>query len=103
MLTSEQWMPVDGVHELPLVQALVEQRRRFVKPLRYDARSMAAFANVLLVDAGPTALPLHLISPFMNPLERLAKERSVAALGNAAWLWPTDREMPLLPEPANRR
>jgi hypothetical protein len=101
-LASEHWIPVDGVYELPLIQALVEQRRRFVKPLRYDARNMAAFANVLLVDAGSTALPLHLISPFMNPLERLAKERSVAALGPAAWVWPTDREMPTLPKPSNR-
>lgn len=37
MLTSEHWIPVKGVHELPLIRALVEQGRRFVKPLRYDA------------------------------------------------------------------
>jgi hypothetical protein len=39
---SEQWIPVEGVHELPLVRALVDAGRHFVKPLRYDARCAAA-------------------------------------------------------------
>ena len=33
MLTSEEWIPLEGVHEAPLVRALVAQGRRFVKPL----------------------------------------------------------------------
>jgi hypothetical protein len=97
MLASEHWIPVDGVHELPLVKALVEQRRRFLKPLRYDARDSEAFANVLLADAGPAALPLHLFSPFMNPTERQAKERAVAGARTSTWVWSSDCEMPALP------
>jgi hypothetical protein len=34
---------LEGVHELPLVQSLIEQRRRFIKPLRYDAQGAARF------------------------------------------------------------
>ena len=97
MLTSEHWIPVEGVHELPLIQALVAQQRRFVKPLRYDARSVSGFANALLLDAGPSALPLHLISPFMSPEERAAKERAIAARGTEAWVWRTEDVMPPLP------
>lgn len=52
MLTSEHWIPVEGAHEIELIHALVEQQRRFIKPLRYDARSTAGFPNALLVDAG---------------------------------------------------
>jgi hypothetical protein len=85
------------VHELPLIQALVAQQRRFVKPLRYDARSVSEFATALLLDAGPVAVPLHLLSPFMSPAERLAKERAISASGAAAWVWRTEDSMPALP------
>lgn len=98
MLTSEHWIPIEGIHELPLVHALVEQRRRFVKPLRYDAKSAAAFANALLLDTGAAAVPLHVISAFMTPQERLAKERAIAAIGSGAWMWVTDDRMPALPK-----
>jgi hypothetical protein len=97
MLTSEHWIPLEGVHELPLIQALVAQQRRFVKPLRYDARSVSEFANALLLDVGPAAVPLHLLSPFMNPVERASKEGVIAATGPAAWVWCTEDEMPPLP------
>ncbi len=98
MLTSEHWIPIEGVHELPLVHALVDQGRRFVKPLRYDARSAAAFPNALLLDAGPLPLPLHVISAFMAPKERTEKERVVRAAGAAPWLWWSTEAMPALPE-----
>ena len=96
MLTSEQWIPIEGVHELPLVEALVAQQRRFVKPLRYDAHSAAPFPNALLLDAGPSPVPLHVLSRFMNPKERAAKEKAIARAGEMAWLWSTDQAMPSL-------
>lgn len=99
MLVSEHWIPVEGVHELPLIQALVAQRRRFVKPLRYDARSAAGFANALLTDAGPVAVPLHVLSPFMTEADRKTKERGIAVHGSLAWVWSTERPMPALPTP----
>ena len=37
MLISAQWIPVGGAHELPLIDALVEAHRRFIKPLRFAA------------------------------------------------------------------
>ena len=53
MLASGERIPLEGVHEVPVIQALVEQRRRFVKPLRDDARLAAVFPSALPVDAGP--------------------------------------------------
>lgn len=94
MLTSEQWIPLEGVHELPLIIALVAQHRRFVKPLRYDARSATAFPNALLLDAGPAPVPLHVVSAFMDPKERAAKEKTVAACKDDAWVWRTEQPMP---------
>jgi len=96
MLTSEQWIPIEGVHELPLINALVAQQRRFVKPLRYDARSTAPFPNALLLDTGPSPVPLHVLSVFMNPKERAVKEKAIARVGEMAWVWSTDQAMPSL-------
>ena len=50
MLASGDWIPL--VNEMPLVQALLAQRRRFAKPLRNDAKSPAFFPNAPVLDTG---------------------------------------------------
>ena len=101
MLTSEHWIPVEGVHELPLLRALIEQRRRFIKPLRYDAHGAARFPNAMLLDVGVAPLSLHVFSPFMTPQDREVKEAAARACERAcdrAWVWPADEPvMPALP------
>lgn len=97
MMTSEQWIPLEGVHELPLIDTLVTQGRRFLKPLRYDASDAEAFPNALLLDAGSTARPLHLLSPFVSERARAAKQHLIRAASPAPWVWETDRPMPPLP------
>jgi Protein of unknown function (DUF1173) len=97
MMLSEHWIPVEGIHELPLIDALVGQGRRFIKPLRYDAPCVDAFANALLIDAGSEAVPLHLVSAFMDAKRQAAKERSIASSGATAWVWAMDQAMPPLP------
>ncbi len=99
MLTSEHWIPVEGVHELPLVHALVEQGRRFVKPLRYDAKSAATFPNVLLLDTGPMAAPMHVLSSFLSSKDQAEKSRAVRQGGESTWHWVTSEAMPALPAP----
>lgn len=102
LLANDQWIPVEGVHELPLLQALVDAGRYFVKPLRYDARCAAAFANALLLDTGAVPLPLHVYSPFMTPREREAKAGTLRAAGGG-WVWSTDEPLPMLPPAVPRR
>ena len=97
MMTSEQWIPVEGVHELPLIDALVTQGRRFLKPLRFDVPSAEAFANVLLLDAGPQAVPLHLVSPYLDERSRAVKQRAISRSQPSPWVWQTDQPMPPLP------
>jgi hypothetical protein len=98
MLTTEHWIPIDGIHEADLIHALTEQKRRFIKPLRYDARSPAFFANVLLLDTGEMPTPLHIVSQFMEHGERAAKEKAIKATDKQSWVWYTDQAMPRLPE-----
>lgn len=103
MLTTENWVPLEGIHEADFIQALTEQRRRFVKPLRYDARSAAPFPNALLLDTGTSPTPLHVMSALMDPRDRSAKEKAIRAHGTDLWVWHTERPMPPLPEAAVRR
>ncbi|QDL38556.1 DUF1173 family protein [Rhodoferax sediminis] len=97
MLTSEHWIPVEGIHELPLVQALVDQQRRFVKPLRYDARNAARFPNALLLDAGDSPVPLHVVSAYLDPKEQAAKALALRSGDDTLWVWHTSESMPKLP------
>ena len=94
MLTSEHWIPIEGVHELPLISALVAEHRRFIKPLRYDARNADAFPNALLLDAGPVPVPLHVVSTFMEPKARAVKEKAISSNNPSIWAWWTDQPMP---------
>jgi hypothetical protein len=97
MMTSDHWIPVEGVHELPLIDALVTQGRRFLKPLRYDAPGAEVFANALLLDAGPEVWPLHLLSPYLDERGRTLKQRAIRGASPEPWVWETDRPMPPLP------
>lgn len=97
LLTTDQWIPVDGIHEIDLIDALVAHHRRFMKPLRYDAKSAAQFPNALLLDAGDTPVALHVVSAFMEAKERGLKEKLLKASGTREWAWTTDTPMPALP------
>jgi hypothetical protein len=97
MLVTENWIPIEGTHEADLIQILTEHKRRFMKPLRYDARSAAPFSNALLLDTGKSPTALHVISGFMDVKERATKEKAVKAESEAVWIWYSDKEMPALP------
>lgn len=97
MLVTNNWIPVDGVHEVDLIQALTERSRRFMKPLRYDAKSAAHYPNVLLLDTGEKPTPLHVVSNFMDAKEIAAKEKVLKASEGPQWTWYTDKSMPELP------
>ena len=98
VLATENWIPIEAVHEEDLIEALTQQQRRFVKPLRYDAHSAAAFPNALLLDTGPKPTPLHVVSACMEPKDRTAKEKALKALGDSAWVWDAGKSMPPLPD-----
>ena len=80
-----------------MIEALQREQRAFMKPLKYDANSAAAFPNVLLLDSGKVPLPLHVLSPFAAAKERSIKEKVLAA-SPSAWVWAIDQNMPSLPE-----
>ncbi len=99
MLTTRQWVPLHSAFEESLMDRLVEEGRRFVKPLRYDLRE-AALPSALLLDAGPEPVALHLLSPFMSERERMQQLKVLE--GSKAWVWDTTQPWPGLPERLGR-
>lgn len=96
MLTTDQWIPLEGLYELPLIEALQREQRVFIKPLKYDTRSAAGFPNALLLDCESGPVPLHVVSAFADGKETAMKARALA-IGQPYWIWNTDTEVPLLP------
>ena len=80
----------------------MSQGRRFVKPLRYDARSVAGFANAILLDVGAEPVDLHVVSGFMGESEQQAKRRAIESARSRSWLWALGERMPVLPEAGGR-
>jgi hypothetical protein len=101
MLVTDQWIPLDGLYELPLIEELTRQGRAFIKPLKFDAKTAAGFPNVLLLDAGAVPVPLNVVSPFMDAKDRAIKEKVIKTAAGTAWCWETDKEMPPLPPRVN--
>ena len=96
MLKTDQWIPLDGLYELPLIEALQREKRVFMTPLKYNAQSAAAFPKALLLLCESGAVPLHVVSAHANAKEKALKVRALA-IGQPHWIWNTDAEVRLLP------
>lgn len=97
MLTSRNWIPLDAAFEVDLARKLTEAKRRFLKPLRYDAGPSEAFPNFLLLDTGSVPTPLHVLSGFMSKAAFTAKEKAISLADTAPWVWHTNAPMAPLP------
>ena len=102
MLATDQWIPLDGLHELPLIEALQREQRVFMKPLKYDAKSSAAFPNVLLLDCEHGPVRMHVLSALAKAKDRAVKEKMVANWPQS-WVWRAEEDMPSLPVRAHAR
>ncbi len=102
MLVSDQYVPLNGAFELPLLEQLQSDKRTFIKPLQYDSPSASSFANFLLLDAASGQggdYPVHVMSKFVDAKEQALKASAVEKCGPDAWVWRTDEAMPPLPGP----
>jgi hypothetical protein len=59
MTVTPEWLPFEHLLERALLGELVRQRRRFLKPLPYEAGPSAALASALLLDVGDVPVPLY--------------------------------------------
>ncbi|TCK31942.1 uncharacterized protein DUF1173 [Paraburkholderia sp. BL8N3] len=96
MLVNEHWLPYENVDEKMLLDALIAQKRRFVKGLRYNLPSTTPLALAVLSDTvEPVAMYITSYGSsdeYRKQLHALIEESSLEA-----WTWDTAAEMPALP------
>jgi len=102
VLTST-WIPLDKPYEHLLIDELVRQERRFLKPLRFESKHGAAFPNAVLLDTGDTETPLDILTPFMPDRDRSEKQLAISRRPDG-WVWRMDAEQepPAFPAAVNR-
>ena len=102
VVCSSTWIPLDQPYEHLLIDELVRQERRFLKPLRFESKRGASFPNAVLLDTGDAETPLDILTPFMSVRDRLAKQQALAGRAQTGWAWDmqVQQEPPRLPRPA---
>ena len=98
VLTTENWIPVEHVHDLQLLAALTDTGRRFSKGMRYNLASSRPLASAVLSDTAPLPFALYAIPPNVSDEYRLALEVLTANSELAQWIWMAgEASMPSLP------
>jgi hypothetical protein len=100
MTVTPEWLPFEHLLERTLLGELVRQRRRFLKPLPYEAGPSAALASALLLDAGDVPVPLYVEATSGAGYRTQTGDRRTA-LGSKPWIWRPGEAlaMPALPRP----
>ncbi|MDR8956405.1 hypothetical protein FEP76_04924 [Burkholderia multivorans] len=100
MLVNENWIPFESIDERMLVDNLTNQKRRFVKGLRYNLPSTNPLASVVLSDtAEPVAmyiLPYGASDQYRKELRELQEGSNLKS-----WQWDTGADMPDMPPPVS--
>jgi hypothetical protein len=92
MMTTANWMPVDYEYEKILADELTRQRRRFMKPLRYESKQGAAYPNLILLDTGNQTTALDIVSPFLADKAQALKELALKQREEPHWVWRTEED-----------
>src|SRR5262249_40903845 len=88
---NSQWLPVDDVFDLQLIDQLVRTGRSFIKCLRYNLRRNDHLVNVTLLDAEDAPIAM-LILPDAAPNSDWSSGQ------RPPWIWrPSLEPMPSLP------
>jgi Protein of unknown function (DUF1173) len=100
MPVNAQWIPVEDVYDLQLVDHLLRAERRFVKCLRCDVAAKHVLPRAVLLDTPSSPSLLYVTRPGAD------HPQSDAAIAEAprVWVWHVTRsQMPVLPSAGPRQ
>ncbi|TCM65884.1 DUF1173 domain-containing protein [Rhizobium sp. BK068] len=95
MTVTEQWLPVESVHETRLLEVLTRKREKTIKGLRFDLPRAQPYAAAVLPER-PQPLALYIVPAGADSeFEARLKDMVEARPDLAAWIWRVDKdEMP---------
>lgn len=99
MPVTREWLPYEGLDDRALVTKAVEERRRFVKGMRFNLGTDTPIASLALTDTGAQASAIHLARALPDPAydEALALLMQSPGVDHETW-----RLGDPLPPPAHR-
>lgn len=94
MTVTGAWIPYESMTERLLLDHLIDQKRSWVKGLRYNLPESASLATAVLTDTDP-ATALYLCD---GDQRRRAIDELIADSELSSWIWDTATDLPPLPE-----
>ena len=103
VICTKEWLPVETVDEVDLLNALVAQRRHFIKGLRYNTPADAPLASAVLLDSTAKETALYVVPAAASEAYRAGIEELQDGSSLPSWTWNvgTDAQVPALPSVAN--
>ena len=88
MATNSNWIPIEnGDDERRLVQILTDEKRAFLKVLRYGLPASRPTATAVLTDARPKPVTLYILPPEASDDYRTALRELVDGSDFLPWFW----------------
>ncbi|AOJ79205.1 hypothetical protein WS86_00230 (plasmid) [Burkholderia savannae] len=98
MSVTENWIPFESMFEKMVLDALTDQKRRFMKGLRYNLPSTRPLATAVLSDTEPTPTALYVLPPDVSDEFEVATHALIEESKLASWVWKSAEQMPDLPK-----
>lgn len=100
---SKDWIPFETPDELALIDALVAQRRHFIKGLRYNVPVNEPLASAVLLDSLASETALYIVPSAAPENYRQGVEELQTASSLPSWTWDVGAhsQVPALPPVAS--
>lgn len=103
MRTNAAYVPIDSSYEITVADRLIESKRRFEKPLRYDCAELT-LPDFILLDADVPRIPMEVYGMTGHPdydRRHKQKQEQYQSSGRPVWEWEpaNQKDLPIFPPP----
>ena len=97
MLVNKHWIPFESKYEYEVIEELMENKRQFIKGLRYNLPTNKPLASIVVVDTKPKPTAMYIIPSSESEQYEQSIELMVEESDYASWKWQVGQGMPNLP------
>ncbi|ENG7912689.1 DUF1173 domain-containing protein [Acinetobacter baumannii] len=98
MLVNKQWIPFESKSEYELIEEMIDNKRQFIKGLRYNLPSNKPLASLVAVDTEPKPTAMYIIPSNESEAYSQGIEQMIEESDYESWQWEVEKSMPMLPK-----
>ena len=98
MLVTREFLPFEHLKEASLLEALVAQKRHFIKQQRFNLSTNETIASVLLNDT-EAPIAMFVTPPGSTPDATRVVRDAIEEVDYPHWIWTDEADMPDIPQP----